>query len=307
MRPTHQVLGRGMRDDVFIAEVLAKCDVLKRARMWPGEPRMRPRLWLRNFDDEDQVPAAALLDRFTFYSAAHTDALLIASFNALGDGRPKSPFPRRRVDLIAALDSAVFTPVLGENPDPTDSGNFLCRRTRQLVFPTAETVVFDAALEHAYQGKPVVFIDDFVGSGDQFLSTWTRTQNGRSFELAERASGFMPLYVALMSTEYGLGQIKKRAPKVAVSVTHVIGARSTLDGVNAVNASMGLLIEALLTKYASRLTPREDYIAQNGLYRKYGYKERKLLMAFDHSVPDATLPIFWSPGHSTWEPLIERT
>lgn len=296
-----------MRDDVLIAEVLAKCEVLKRARMWPGEPRMRPRLWLRNFDDKDQGTAAALLDRFTFYNAALTDALLVASFNALGDGRQKSPFPRLREDLIAALDSAVFTPVLGENPDPTDSGNFLCRRTRQLIFPTAETVAFDRALDHAYQGKPVVFIDDFVGSGDQFLSTWERVRNGRSFALAERASKFVPIYVALMSTKFGLGEIEKRAPMVAVSVTHILEERSTLAGVGAANVTLGVAIEALLAKYVPRLRPRETYIANNGLYRKYGYKQRKLLLAFDHSVPDATLPIFWSSGESTWEPLIERT
>lgn len=296
-----------MRDDVFIAEVLAKCEVLKRARMWPAEPRMRPRLWLRNFALEDQATAAALLDRFTFYSAQHTDALLVASFNALGDGRPKSPFPRARDELLSALDSAVFTPVLGEVPDPTDSGNFLCRRTRQLMFPGANTVGIDAALDHAYQGHPVVFVDDFVGSGDQFLETWKRALHGRSFEDAERKTGFVPIYVALVSTQYGLSQIRSRAPKVAVSVTHVLEDRATLGGIASANSGLGAAIDALLTKYAVRLTPREPYIAGNPLYRKYGYKERKLLMAFDHSVPDATLPIFWSPGQDNWEPLIERT
>ena len=296
-----------MRDDAFIAEVLEKCDVLKRAHMWPGEPRMRPRLWLRNFEAEDRAVAAALLDKFIFYNAANTDALLAASFAALGDGREKCPHPRSREQLVAALDSAVFTPVLGEEPSPTDSGNFLCRRTRQLIFPEARIVGIDAALDHAYAGHPVVFVDDFVGSGDQFLGTWDRDQQGRSFADAERASGFVPIYVALVSTEFGLSEIRRRAPKVAVSVTHVLEKRSTLDGIRESSPRLADALEALLTKYASRLTPREAYINGHARYLKYGYKERKLLMAFDHSVPDATLPIFWSPGQSSWEPLIERT
>lgn len=296
-----------MRDDVFIATVLEKCNVLKRARLWPGEPKMRPRLWLSNFDNRDHRMAATLLDRFTFYNAAHTDALLLASFYALGDGASKCSFPRTRNELVGAIDGAVFTPVLGENPDPTDSGNFLCRRARQLLFPGANMVAIDAALDQAYLSKPVVFIDDFIGSGDQFLGTWTRVQHGRSFADAERSTSFVPIYVALVSTEFGLNEIRRLAPRVAVSVTHVLGSRSTLDGITSANPMLGLEFDDFLSRYTTRLTPREDYIAGNPLYLKHGYKERKLLMAFDHSVPDATLPIFWSPGQSGWEPLIERT
>lgn len=296
-----------MRDDVFVTEVLAKCEVLKRARMWPSEPRMRPGLWLRNFEESDRAIAAALLDRFTFYNAALTDTLLVASFNALGDGRSKCAHLRRRDDLLDALDRAVFTPVLGETPEPADSGNFLCRRMRQLIFPDAATTAFEAALEHAHRGGAVIFVDDFVGSGDQFLSTWKRKHNGWSFESVERSTGFVPIYVALVSTQYGLAQIAKHAPKVAVSVAHVIESRSTLEGIVATNAALGAKIDALLDKYTGQLAPRERYIAEKPLYLKYGYKERKLLIAFDHSVPDATLPLFWSPGNSNWEPLIERT
>lgn len=296
-----------MRDDLFITEVLAKCDVLKRARMWPGEPRMRPRLWLRNFDESDRAVAAALLEKFTFYNAHHTDALLAASFAALGDGRAKCPKARGREELISALGTAVFTPVLGEHPDPTDSGNFLCRRTRQLLFPDADTVAIEAAIDHAYAGQPVVFVDDFVGSGDQFLSTWGRDHGGRSFAKAQQETEFVPIYVALVSTSFGLCQIQKRAPAVSVSVTHVLEKRSTLDGIRESNPTLGQALEELLAKYSDRLRPREKYIADNANYLKYGYKERKLMMAFDHSVPDATLPIFWSPGQPNWEPLIERT
>lgn len=296
-----------MRDDVVITEVLSKCEVLKRANIWPAEPRMRPRLWLKNFEEKDRADAAILLDKFSFYSARQSDALLVASFRSLGDGRPKNAVGQSRDALIAALARAVVTPVLGEDPDPTDSGNLLCRRARQLMFHAQRSVTIEDALRQADAGVPVVFVDDFVGSGDQFLATWRRELNGLSFEAAQRKSGFVAIYVALMGTDYGLKKISENAPSVAVSVTHVIEARSTLEGIAPPGTTVGAKIEALLDKYSPRLTPREEYIAKNELYRKYGYKERKLLLAFDHSVPDATLPIFWSPGHSGWEPLIERT
>ena len=68
-----------MRADIVVQEVIAKCDVLKRAGLWLPEPSMRPRAWLQNFDEEDKRLAALLLDKFTFYNSRLTDALLKAS------------------------------------------------------------------------------------------------------------------------------------------------------------------------------------------------------------------------------------
>ncbi len=62
----------------------------------------------------------------------------------------------------------------------------------------------------------------------------------------------------------------------------------------------------LIEKYSDRLTPQEDFIAGNVQWLRYGYHEQGLLLAFDHSVPDATLPIFWSPGKYGWTPLVAR-
>ena len=55
------------------------------------------------------------------------------------------------------------------------------------------------------------------------------------------------------------------------------------------------------------LAPDDDYIATDLDYVAFGYKKQGLLFAFAHSVPDATLPIFWSNGPDGWTPLLERT
>jgi len=73
-----------------------------------------------------------LLDRFTYYSAALTDSLLTAAYLSLVDGLTKGPTaPSDPQVLVDAMSIAYFTPVEGEEPNPTDSGNFLCRRARQ--------------------------------------------------------------------------------------------------------------------------------------------------------------------------------
>jgi hypothetical protein len=301
-------MGGGIvRSDVFINEVLAKCDVLKRAGLWPSEPLLRPRAWIQNFDPEDRPLAAFLLDKFTFYNKRFTDALLVASYFSIGDGMPKGPQAPHYNDLLRSLHSAAFTPVRGERPNPTDSGYLLCRKARQLLGVPEERILETAdALSHAYSGNTVVFLDDFVGSGDQFLRTWANPINGRSFQKAKASSGFIAIYVTLVTTDFGLDKIHKNAPEVAVCATHTIETKSTVFGLTSSNLMLKADIEAFLSKYSSRLRPTEDYIAKNPDFLIYGYKTRGLMLGFEHSIPDATLPIFWSPGPSNWEPLIER-
>lgn len=296
-----------MRDDVLIDEVLDKCAALKKAALWAGEPRIRPRAWINNFDSADRGVAAALLDRFNFYDPRATDALLVAAYHALGDGLSKGPVAPSRSALLEALPTAVFTPVLGEDPNPTDSGNFFSRKVRQqLGVPENRIVDSGEALASASQGKAVVFVDDFIGSGDQFISTWTMAPRGVSFSDVHARVGFVAIYVVLVATRSGLESIHRQAPAVAVSPAHILEDRATLRGFYSERPELEAPIEALLTKYVGRLTPGEDVIAGNPLNLRYGFKQKGLMFAFDHSVPDSTLPIFWSSGTS-WSPLIERS
>lgn len=297
-----------MRDDVLIDEVLDKCGALKRSSLWVSEPHIRPRAWLNNFDSEDRAAAATLLDHFTFYDSKATDALLVAAYRTLGDGMPKGSGGLSSSQLASALSAAVFTPVRGEHPNPTDSGNFLSRKVRQhLGVPEERIVETNEALASARRGTPVVFVDDFIGSGDQFISTWTMAPAGTSFAREQARTGFIAIYVVLVATQTGIQRIHRDAPHVVISPTHVLEGRSTLQGIYAGRNDMEIKVEALLDKYISRLTPSEEFIANNPRYLKYGFKEKGLMLAFEHSIPDSTLPIFWSPGTNAWSPLIERT
>lgn len=84
----------------------------------------------RGFDNDDKILAAQLLERFVFYNQRLTDSLLKASFYSIADGLKKGPTVPSREQLLQALPNAVFNPVSGETPNLTDSGYFLCRRTR---------------------------------------------------------------------------------------------------------------------------------------------------------------------------------
>lgn len=289
-------------------ETLEKCEALKLAGIWPSGSKMNARSWLNNFDENDRPIAALLLSKFTYYNQEQSDALLVAAYNSIGDGLPKGPKAPNSTELIKALDDAVLTMVSGENPNPTDSGFLYCRKARQ-VLHISESLQKDPveALLHAINGGTVVFIDDFIGSGDQFLKHWEReyrTEPPRSFKEVQEVNGFTAIYITLVSTDYGLGEIHKKSPQVAVCSTHIIGEKSTLFGLDEYGYGK-IDIDNFLNKYSSRLEPDDGYMT-HPLYLKFGYKMRGLLLAFEHSVPDATLPIFWSKGTGNWRCLVER-
>lgn len=304
-----------MRSDIFQEEVLEKCAALKAARIWLPEPDLRPRAWLENFEKSDRPIAAVLLDRFNFYSDAMTEKLLVAAYQSLADGLPKGPTAPTRDVLVAALGDAVFTRVDAEKPRPTDSGNLFCRKARQILGVSDERFIEPrAALAHAGQGKPVVFLDDIVGSGDQFLRTWKRKYSmvaPHSFQAAYAATRFVATYVCLVATTEGLSAVNTHAPAVAVSVAHVLDESSTVRAIDThptlVVPDLQARVDALLAKYAPALVPAEDYMASSPSYKMFGYKERGLLLAFEHCVPDLTLPIYWSNGPDGWEPLRRRS
>jgi hypothetical protein len=233
---------------------------------------------------------------------------MVSAYHSIGDGLLKGPSAPPASDLLHALASAVFSLVTGERPNPTDSGYLLCRKARQLLgIPENLIVDTGTALAHAYNGRPIVFLDDFVGSGDQFLNTWQRVTPQGSFEDAKAKSGFVAIYITLVTTDWGLKNIHNSVPDVAVCAAHVLKSKNTVANLVRGRNASATEIRTFLSKYAQRLAPKEEYIANNPAYLMYGYKKRGLLFGFEHSIPDATLPIFWSPGNDNWEPLIERS
>lgn len=297
-----------LREDIYIAQILRKCEDLKKANLWLKEPKIRPLRWLNNFDDSDKVTAAFLLDKFVFYNEELTNILLSASYNSLTDGLSKGPDSRSAEELLLSLQTALFTPVRGEEPRPTDSGNLFCRKARQILrIPDDNLVESEEAIQHALAGNTVIFLDDFIGSGDQFLSTWKRNyraHGNQSFMSIRNQRNFDAIYIAVVSTQSGLERINRAAPEVMISVSHILGAESTIFGLKT-TPEKKLKINNLLKKYWSRLNPNEIYMRNHEKFLMHGYKEKGLLFGFEHSIPDATLPIFWSKGPN-WEPLIER-
>jgi hypothetical protein len=164
--------------------VMAKCDSFVDYQLLPLVEKLNPSAWLTNFKDSEKDLAVHLLNSFIYYSETFTDKLFSAAFLGLSRTiRPiHSSYLKNQTQWRDFLDTILVTHVTGEEPNTTDSGYTFARRARQVV-GIEETYIIEPSLtiEQLFRNAPtpwpVVFVDDFVGSGNQFVETWYRKYN----------------------------------------------------------------------------------------------------------------------------------
>lgn len=302
-----------MQADLYIDSVLAKCDALKHSGIWAPEPHVRPQAWLNNFKaPADRLMAAIVLDNFIFYSDRASARLLAAAFYRLQDdlllGRLRAP-SGGPIDV----DTLRFAPVEGEHPRPTDSGNTICKRLRDIAeLPDAHFLAPTAALDSALLGSPIVFVDDILGSGQQLIQTWKRAyrqQSPTSFEDAFRARPFPTFCVSIVATDTALTNVSAEAAPIAVVATHVLDSSYSIEHLAAPPltppiADFHANLEAFLTRHASALGL--DHFLKAGRQPLYGFHELGLLFAIQGGVPDCTVPLCWADGPGDWIRLVRK-
>ncbi|KAF1060747.1 hypothetical protein [Burkholderia gladioli] len=299
-----------MRSDQYIDTVVGKCAALVAAGLWCRTPIVRPAAWLNNFEKDDQVTAAVLLDHFTYFASGAVDQMLMSLYRQMRDGLFSRMGPKRALET---LDNAVFTSVEGEDPNVTDSGNLFCRKLRQTA-RIADNRFMDPkrALEQAKAGRLVVFLDDILGSGSQISATWKRdylSEQPYSFADLEAIDGLHVIYATLVATRTGLDRLRADLTGLQVVAAHILDSADTVAGIprSALKPDLDDIpgaIQRLLEKYAPRL--HVPQYLEAACTRMYGHTEAGLLLAFEHSVPDSTLPLFWAAGPDQWTTLVRR-
>jgi len=287
--------------------VLEKCDSFVRLSVWPSSQQLNFRGWIDNFsDDQDRTYALHLLNSFTFYNSELCSALLFGAIQSLSI--PHSRLETMNESLLAwdaDLRRTIFVPVEGEKPNITDSGIMLAGMVRRrLQIPEDRIKSFDQLLQAIAAGRSgitrVVFFDDFIGSGQQFIRLLlTPRMNNVPYDIILSA-GCEIRYCCFVATAYGLRNIEGSLPDAKVQSSHVIDETHSVVAPN------------------SRVWPNElrsgvdDFILRSSRragipdHNRLGFHNLGLALAFDHTIPDASLPIFYN-STSDWIPLMRRT
>ena len=289
-----------------VSDVLSKANYFTDVQLWPLQFKFNPEGWLNNFLDSEQQHAIYLLNGFMYFSSYLMDQMLVSSFQSLSSTlyAPGDSFLTLQAKWRLFVDTVIITYVTGETPNPTDSGVSFARRARQsLRIDQAMIMEPDEAVRTLVrQPGPVVFVDDFVGSGNQFITTWRRpvqlsTGPFTSFERLCAIRGTEFYYCPLLCTEYGFQRLQSSCSAVHVCPAHVL-------------SPMYSALDPSSILWPTHLQPTAVDFVRNaslraGIVEWSGFHNLGLAVALGDSIPDATLPIFYW-NRNSWRPLMER-
>jgi hypothetical protein len=201
--------------------------------------------------------------------------------------------------------------VTGEKPSDTDSGFIFARLARDELRISEEQVLTpEVAILKLFSGitNPIIFVDDFAGSGNQFDTLWHRPYAigaGRTYAFCDVAAQYPSTcyyYCPLICAWLAQRRISARCPQVHLSPAYFWEEEYSA-------------FHPLSTLWPERLRPNSVSFLQSisaraglpdlggnpGDWR--GFAKMGLALAFEHGTPDATLPIFTTAANG-WKPLL---
>ena len=277
-------------------------EILGRIADWDPKFANAAQLWLDNFDKNDQSTATALLDAFVHIDNGSVNAIFSAAFGSLaGVVCAADAYSVAITQWQEFLGSVLVTFPTGEDPNPSDSGYAFQRKVRQVMeIDQSQIVEPGEAYRRLRDSKGhVVFVDDIVGSGDQFVETWQRPYPAEEItgSFADISSQISAHFVPLFATLDGAERIRSQVPTLNLMPIHQLGAeysareRNSFTWTDIAHDDGVQLVE----KYSQRA----------GIPNPWGYKDLGLCLGFEHGIPDATLPLFYWEQNG-WRPLVRR-
>lgn len=293
--------------------VLTKCKFFASNQVWPLQRKLDPERWLANFETADRRLALQLLNSFMFFSDDLLDRMFVSAIQGLSRGETTRYTSRaeRTTEWWRFLDNSVFTYPTGETPFAGDSGHGFVRRARDLIGIEEHRILApeDAiASIKSNSCQNVIFVDDFCGTGNQFISTWNRAYPTAADTFAKLSSQglFRAFYCPVFCTQYGYeSQLEELAPALVVQPSQWLGDTHSLLHTSSIwwPDSMKSDGVALIRKYSDQLG-----LPDTGGYDErdwQGFHKQGLAIAFRDCCPDATIPLF-DTTEGGWSPLWSR-
>lgn len=292
----------------YIDQVKDRSLQLITSGIWSGIEISTLRTWLNNFNTSDEKYfAACVLDSLMYRSSSQTDALLEQLFTrCIPEYFLMHPTPININDDILKLmrkennesDPGIrFVAVLKEGDPPTKSATFIARLIKRKFDVDEKWIVVARDIHKLINNgiKIFIFIDDFLGTGDQFKSVFKQQC------LDKYVDDNYFLYSPLVAHEKGIRNLKKEFKNIHITCAEILNKRHSIfdkssdcfkDNENTVKSARIFYYHLLK---ARGLTVKN----------RNGWGHLGLAYAFSHAVPDNCLPIFYVENR-IWQPLFKR-
>ena len=298
---------------------LTNSDVIKRARffqklhVWPPPTILDFKGWLNNFKFEtEKAIAYRLLNFFMFYPQQMADKLLLYALNLSGNFLSNHLTNWQNNNFKNRCFYSYFP---GEIPNPSDSGlRFITKIRNHLNVDEKRLIEFKNIPKVLQQNKEpivIIFVDDFIGTGNQCIKAWSKHKFNNSNETLEQISkhnNHLFVYVALIANKIGYHRITSKCDNLHLSVSHILGDDYNLFNPNCFcwNGNKELFEEG--TNFILSKSHEIGIPDNNGKYPvdARGFNAQGLALAIEDIPPDAVPAIFyWCQDN--WIPLIKRS
>jgi hypothetical protein len=303
-------------EEELIAE---RIEFLKTIGLWPNGSAFNYRSWVDNFPKKEQKYAYKLLDKFIYINDELCVYFLEAALTKIGGDIIN--YNHDNIDVGLAwrnfIGSLQFCAIRGEIPNETDSGlTYLRIARKRLKIPESNIFNTELLLKGLYTAckegiveRDVVFIDDFIGTGNQFLATWFReieveTGVKIDFHRLSRLDNCKVRFFCctIACVQAGLKNITDHTDKVKVRAAHVIGLDYNIlsDNCKIFSKKERERIITVLENIATKTGMKDDMSADD--WR--GYEGLGLSIGVRDMIPDASLAVYrWN--FEGWVPLID--
>jgi len=297
--------------DIF-EETIEHYNYFRDVQACPLSDKFNYKGWLGNFKDKYEKELASLMvDFFNYYPENMVNQMLRTSVGRAGYELSKYFSDWKHEDFKYRC---CYTFIPGENPNPSDSGNLFIRKLRDdLNIP--ENRLFDyrdiyTLLETATTPIPLVFVDDFVGSGAQCYKAWCKNKGGADKLTLEQISVKYKhkfIYAPLIINYKGYDLIKANCNGLILSPTHIINEEYDLFNENCICWKNNRKYYEDGISLILRLSRKLGIPSTDGGYvnDEMGFDKQGLAIAFEHGAPDAIPAIFYWETEN-WTPLIKK-
>ncbi len=291
---------------IYAASIIERCHDLIAYGLWSGIEPHRLDAWVGNFrTEEERYFAARVLDNLIYRSDKQTAALMRQLYTrTIPDMRRLHNLDSALGEIYASLQGNVdpgirLVPVIPPHAPPTKSGTIIARMLRRLVGFNDDWIVNpNEVIDNITNVTTFIFIDDFLGTGQQF----TEFIEDSALEGALGLGCF--LYTPLVAHEEGIDNVRDEHPSLFVDTVELLNDHHALF-----HEEAGCFPD----EQNSCDTAREFYynlLANRGIDiegpNRRGFGHFELAYAFQHAAPDNSLPILWWDKSADWKPLFDR-
>lgn len=294
--------------EIFISSVYERCENFITNGIWTGIDILDLERWWSNFSlPEEMYFAACILDSLIYRSKKQTLSLIKHLFQrTLPDLVRVNPMPiRAPTDWISFLGSSheigvrLVAAVKKEDP-PTKSAYLVLRMMKQEFSINEKFIVKPEMIEDSVQlGINVfIFIDDFLGTGEQFSETIINEG------IEPYLSTHYVAYVPLVAHEVGIKKLNFLYPNLKLASVELLEEANGLFHTNSCCFNDELNNTKAAKEFYYALLKQKDIQVRDQSRRGFGKLE--LAYSFEHATPDNSLPILWWKNSKKFKPLFKR-